>query len=250
MHAAPFADAPTVTLAVTPALTPAVAQPPHTQPTAASSGVQGKAQPRVASAPNTTHASKSPRKPRTVLHTPTQPEATPTPERLVRSDFTGTHPMRVLRTVQGLLNAGDITQPAADAAERWYRDYVFGYCDYKEFLQTAPKASITRHDAVSWQMMRGKAMARITAVRNALGLCAHQRLRMLLVDELSFRAMGAALFPALSASSAQRKIAAQCALLLEQLEAFEDAARKAAKQARAAHTADPLQNPSAPPTVV
>lgn len=168
---------------------------------------------------------------------PLMAEITPTPERLARSEFVGTHPMRVRRTVQALLNAGDITQSAADAAERWYQDYVFGYCDYKEFSQDHRTSTLTKHDAVSWQMVRGKAVARITSVREALGLCAHQRLRMMLVDELSFRAMGAALFPQLSASSAQRKIAAQCALLLEQLEAFEENARKAAKQARMARKA-------------
>ncbi|MGO2959598.1 MAG: hypothetical protein ACTIDN_11280 [Acetobacter sp.] len=159
-------------------------------------------------------------------------ECQPTPERRTHSQFVGSKPARVLRTVQALLNAGDISQTAADAAERWYQDYVFGYCDYKEFSPEFRPSTLTRHDAVSWQMVRGKAMGRITDVQQALGLCAHQRLRMMLVDELSFRAMGAALFPTLSASSAQRKIAAQCALLLEQLEAFEVAARKAAKQAR------------------
>lgn len=158
--------------------------------------------------------------------------AIPTPERLARSHFVGTEPMRVLRTVQALLNAGDITQTAADAAEQWYKDYIFGYCDYNEVPPGYQPGTLTRHDAVSWQLVRGKAMARVEAVRAALGLCAHQRLRMMLVDELSFRAMGVALFPAVSASSAQRKIAAQCALLLEQLDAFAQAARKAAQQAR------------------
>nr|WP_298796216.1 hypothetical protein [uncultured Acetobacter sp.] len=157
----------------------------------------------------------------------------PTSERRARSEFVGTAPPRVLRTVQALLLAGDITQPAADAAERWYRDYVFGYCDYVEFSDQHLTSTLTRHDAVSWQLVRARAMARVTAVREALGLCAHQRLRMLLVDELSFRAMGEALFPTISASSSQRKIAAQCALLLEQLAAREEAGRKAAKASRA-----------------
>lgn len=165
------------------------------------------------------------------------PENGPTPERRARSEFVGTAPTRVLRTVQALLQAGDITQPAADAAERWYRDYVFGYCDYVEFSDQHRPGTLTRHDAVSWQLVRARAMARVTDVREALGLCAHQRLRMLLVDELSFRAMGEALFPAISAGSSQRKIAAQCALLLEQLAAREEAARKAAKAVRTAkHT--------------
>ena len=167
----------------------------------------------------------------------------PTPERRARSEFVGTAPTRVLRTVQSLLQAGDITQPAADAAERWYRDYIFGYCDYVEFSEQHRPSTLTRHDAVSWQLVRARAMARITEAREALGLCAHQRLRMMLVDELSFRAMGEALFPTISASSSQRKIAAQCALLLEQLAAREEAARKAAKAARS--TKNTIREPAA-----
>ncbi|PCD79840.1 hypothetical protein CO710_05950 [Acetobacter orleanensis] len=163
----------------------------------------------------------------------------PTPERRARSEFVGTAPPRVLRTVQALLQVGDITQLAADAAERWYRDYVFGYCDYVEFSDQHRPSTLTRHDAVSWQLVRARAMARITAVRDALGLCAHQRLRMLLVDELSFRAMGEALFPAISAGSSQRKIAAQCALLLEQLAARQEAERKATKADRATRNKAP-----------
>lgn len=157
----------------------------------------------------------------------------PTPERRARSEFVGAAPPRVLRTVQALLQAGDITQSAADAAERWYQDYMFGYCNYVEFSDQHRPATLTRHDAVSWQLIRARAMARVTAVREALGLCAHQRLRMLLVDELSFRAMGEALFPTISAGSSQRKIAAQCALLLEQLADRQETARQAAKAARA-----------------
>ncbi|GCD74220.1 hypothetical protein NBRC3299_0512 [Acetobacter pasteurianus NBRC 3299] len=140
---------------------------------------------------------------------------------------------RPRRTVQGLLQAGDITQDAADAAEQWCRNYVFGYFDYLEHTNPAPQGQTVRHDAVSWQMVRAKAMARITAVRDALGLCAHQRLRMMLVDELSFRAMGEALFPTISSSSAQRKIAAQCALVLEQLAALEVTFRRAEQAKKA-----------------
>lgn len=140
---------------------------------------------------------------------------------------------RPRRTVQGLLQAGDITQEAADAAERWCRDYVFGYFDYLEHTTPAPQGQSVRHDAVSWQMVRAKAMARITAVRDALGLCAHQRLRMMLVDDLSFRAMGEALFSNISSSSAQRKIAAQCALVLEQLAALEVTFRRAEQAKKA-----------------
>ncbi|GBR46005.1 hypothetical protein CSR02_06025 [Acetobacter pomorum] len=162
------------------------------------------------------------------MKTHTNPAQAPTPNALMAQATLN----RPRRTVQGLLQAGDITQAAADAAERWCRNYVFGYYDYLEHTSPAPQGQTVRHDAVSWQMVRAQAMARITAVRDALGLCAHQRLRMMLVDDLSFRAMGEALFPTISSSSAQRKIAAQCALVLEQLAALEETFRRAAQEKR------------------
>lgn len=144
----------------------------------------------------------------------------PTPERAARSDWSGKAPKRVLTTVQALLNAGDITQEAANAADRWYRDYVFGYHDYREFAPDHVADTITRHDAVSWQVVRANACGRIVDVRQALGVCAHQRLQMMLVDELSFRQMGEAVFPKISPDLGRKKIGAQCAMLLEQLSEF------------------------------
>ncbi|WP_215762208.1 hypothetical protein [Acetobacter sp. P1H12_c] len=144
----------------------------------------------------------------------------PTPERAARSDWSGKAPKRVLTTVQALLNAGDITQEAANAADRWYRDYVFGYHDYREFAPDHVADTTTRHDAVSWQVVRANACGRIVDVRQALGVCAHQRLRMMLVDELSFRQMGEALFPAVSKSTSSTKVSSQCSFLLEQLHSF------------------------------
>lgn len=144
----------------------------------------------------------------------------PTPERLAKSEWVGNAPKRVLVTVQALLNAGDITQEAANAAERWYRDYVFGACGYKEFSPDHVADTTTRHDDVSWQVVRANAWGRVVDVRQALGVCAHQRLRMMLVDELSFRAMGEMFFPKISSDLGRKKIGAQCAMLLEQLSEF------------------------------
>lgn len=150
----------------------------------------------------------------------------PTTERAVRSDWSGKTPKRVLTTVQALLNAGDITQEAANAADRWYRDYVFGYHDYREFAPDHVADTITRHDAVSWQVVRANACGRIVDVRQALGVCAHQRLKMMLVDEMTFSQMGSALFPCVSESSGRRKIGAQCTLILEQLSEYYKANRR------------------------
>lgn len=144
----------------------------------------------------------------------------PTPERLAKSVFSKSAPPRVVTTVMALLQSGDITQEAANAADRWYRDYAFGYCDYKEFSPDHVADTTTKHDAVSWQVVRANACGLIVDVRAALGVCADKRLRMMMVDELSFRQMGEALFPKVSVDLARKKIAAQCAMLLEQLAEF------------------------------
>lgn len=150
----------------------------------------------------------------------------PTPERLARSVFTGSAPLRVLTTVQALLNAGDIGQDAANAAERWYRDWMFareGVADSAPAPQVEPT---TRHDAVSWQLVRGRASARLADVRAALGGCGEVRLCLMMVREMSFAQMGKILFPHLSEARARLKVSAQCAIVLEQLESFYATARQ------------------------
>ncbi|MFT8419620.1 MAG: hypothetical protein ABF636_12450 [Acetobacter sp.] len=155
----------------------------------------------------------------------------PTAERMQKSVFVadktlpGT-PLRVLGTVQALLNARDITQDAANAAERWYRDWVFAYVGHIEYPANHTPNTLTRHDDVSWQMTRAHAAGRLVDVRCALGLCAEVRLKLMLVDELSFMQMGRALFPHLSDARARLKVSAQCALLLEQLEGFYNSLRR------------------------
>ncbi len=158
----------------------------------------------------------------------------PTPERLEKSVFfsdisTPGEPLRVLGTVQALLNARDIAQDAANAAERWYRDWVFAYVGHIEYPAHHTPNTLTRHDDVSWQMTRAHAAARLVDVRHALGLCAEVRLKLMLVDELSFLQMGRVLFPHLSDARARLKVSAQCALLLEQLEGFYAGLRRGGK---------------------
>ena len=155
----------------------------------------------------------------------------PTPERLARSTFTGTTPLRVLTTVQALLNAGDIRQDAADAAERWYRDWAFAREGVVELSPGHTPDPTTRHDAVSWQLTRGRAAARLTEVRQALGACGEVRLHLMLVRELSFVQIGRVLFPHLSEARARLKVSAQCAMVLEQLADFQ-----AGRRARASKT--------------
>lgn len=149
----------------------------------------------------------------------------PTAERMEKSVFAqdpliSGRPLRVLTTVQALLNARDITQDAANAAERWYRDWVFAYVGHIEYPANHKPSTLTRHDDVSWQMTRAHAAGRLADVRHALGACAEVRLKLMLVDELSFMQIGRIIFPHLSDARARLKVSAQCAMLLEQLEGF------------------------------
>lgn len=144
----------------------------------------------------------------------------PTPERAGKSLFTRGEPPRVLTTVQALLNAGDIGQDAANAGERWYRDYVFGKNGYVEFAPDHVSDQTTKHDDVSWQVVRANSWGLVIDVRLALGLCAHRRLEMMLIEEKSFAQMGRELSPHLNPTVARGKISAQCSLLLEQLSEY------------------------------
>ncbi|GBR27583.1 hypothetical protein AA11826_0104 [Komagataeibacter oboediens DSM 11826] len=146
-----------------------------------------------------------------------------TPERQKRSEWTVQQGApRVRSTVQALLNAGDIDQDAADAADRWYRDFVFGYYGYVEFAPQHEINTLTRHDKVSWMIVRAHAKARITDIRDALGMCAHVRLRMMIAEEKTFSDMGKVLYPGTTDSVGRRKVSAQCALVLEQLSDYHE----------------------------
>lgn len=144
----------------------------------------------------------------------------PTPERLAKTMFTHGAPRRVLTTVQALINSGDVDQDCADAGERWFRDYTFAFYDYVEYREPWPVDNVTRHDAVSWHVLRALTCARVANVRRALGGAAELRLRLVYVEELSFVKMGKILFPHLSPTVARGKTSAQIALVLEQLRDF------------------------------
>lgn len=157
-------------------------------------------------------------KPRYVI--PHAQDNGPTPERAAKSVFTRGNPPRVLTTVQSLLNAGDITQDDANAGERWYQDYTFAYEGIIEFPENHVSDTTVKHDDLSWNMTRAVALERILDVRDALGERANQILRLMLVDELSFRDIGSAFFPHLKPQTAAVKISSQCGLLMAQLNNF------------------------------
>ena len=160
------------------------------------------------------------RKRRPIVYTPQFQNNSPTDERRQHDTITNSSPPRVRQTIQSLLNNGDITQDAANASERWHRDYVFGYHGYAEYPENYIPECNGRHDEVSWACVRANACGRIIDIRRALGMCSHIRLEMLIVKNMSFREMGTELFPSINKVTAGQKTSTQCCLLLEQLHNF------------------------------
>lgn len=141
----------------------------------------------------------------------------PTAERYQHSDIREVaNTFRVVNAVQSMYDAGDIGGDELAAADRWYREYVFASLGVVENPPSDGRIR-ERGDIHTWMMGRGQCSARITQIRDMLGLCAHVRLEMLLAREMSFSAMARHLYPALSEGRARMKVSAQCALLLEQL---------------------------------
>lgn len=157
----------------------------------------------------------------------------PTPERMAKGDFDAGSPPRVLTTVTAMLRSGDITQDEARAADRWYRDYQLAFLTGYTLSRYGqpntyeaphedhdPNTQRLRHDAVSFAVVRGQAAERISEIRSRLGVCGHQRLKMMLVDEMSFSDMGAIIFPRQARPNAITSMKSQCSMIVAQLNEF------------------------------
>ena len=137
-----------------------------------------------------------------------------TPERVAKAS-TSTVTAGVQRLTGPLLalhRAGDIEGHHVAAADRWYRDYVLGVEGARD-----PEATSTGRapDIHAGMLSRVAACGRHRDVSEALGLCAEVRLRLMLIDELSFSAIADKLMP--KDVNGRKKIAAQMIFLLEQL---------------------------------
>ncbi|WP_245642221.1 hypothetical protein [Neokomagataea thailandica] len=123
---------------------------------------------------------------------------------------------RVVNTVQSMYDAQDIGDDELAAADRWYREYLFATMGVVEEVPSDGRFR-EKGDMHTWMLGRGKCSARISAIRDALGLAVHVRLEMLLAREMTFSAMARYIYPGLSEGRARMKVSAQCALVLEQL---------------------------------
>lgn len=141
----------------------------------------------------------------------------PTLERLQHQEFQDRNGVyRVVNTVQSMYDAGDIGDDEVSAADRWYREYLFATLGV---VEERPSDGHFREkgDVHTWMLGRGKCSARISEIRETLGLCGHVRLEMLLAREMSFSAMARQLYPRISEGRGRMKVSAQCGLILEQL---------------------------------
>ncbi|MXV35954.1 MULTISPECIES: hypothetical protein [unclassified Saccharibacter] len=149
----------------------------------------------------------------------------PTTERTLKPDYEtvgmGKRKRRVkARTVQTLHESGDISGEAVTAANRWLEDYIFFKGAYADYLKDPLDRDYIPGNIHTFAVARGKAAARIAEVREALGLCSHVRLEMLLVEGMSFSAIGKKLWPAKERATQAKAARSQCSLLLEQLANF------------------------------
>ena len=119
---------------------------------------------------------------------------------------------RVCGPISSLRRSGDIDDSHVAAANRWYRDYVLGVEGARD--PDAVKSGKAA-DVHAGMLSRVAACTRHRGIRDALGLCAEVRLRLLLVDELSFSAAAQRLMP--KDVNGRKKMAAQMVFLLEQL---------------------------------
>ena len=119
---------------------------------------------------------------------------------------------QVVNGLTTLAKNGDIDQAQSSAAERWYRDYVMGVVGARD---PETRRSGKAPDVHAAMLARAAAVGRCRAVRQGLGLCGEIRLKLLLIDELSFSTIAAKLIP--GDVNGRKKIAAQMSLLLEQL---------------------------------
>ncbi len=143
-----------------------------------------------------------------------QPEGRASPERLQKgNDFSVVEGVqRLCGPVLALRRSGDIDDCHVVAADRWYRDYVLGVEGAQD-----PDARRTGKapDVHAGMLARVAASERHSQIRRALGFCSEIRLRLMLVDELSFSAIAERLLPA--DTNGRKKIAAQMTFLLQQL---------------------------------
>ena len=119
---------------------------------------------------------------------------------------------RLCAPVSALHRSGDIDASHVMAADRWYRDYVLGVIGARD--PDSARSGKAR-DFHAGMLARVAACTRYRDVREALGFCAEVRLRLLLVDELSFSAIAQKLLP--KDVNGRKKVAAQMVFLLEQL---------------------------------
>ncbi len=141
---------------------------------------------------------------------------------------------QVLGALASLQRTGEISDCHVEAANRWYRDWIMGIEGaHDPFSERSGKAP----DAHVRMLSRVAACGRCSDVRRSLGQRAEDRLRLILLEELSFSEIGRRLLP--GDGNARRKIAAQTVLLLEMLADHYASRDRVGRGATAPHVVEP-----------
>lgn len=150
----------------------------------------------------------------------------PTKERCQKPDYEKTlnGKREKAKTLLEMERRKIITGAELQAAEHWLADYIFATEGYSDFLYeplSAKSIALTKKygkgDRHTFEIAKSKAWERIEKVRASLGLCGHLRLKLLLVEQLSFTSLGKHYYPNLSEARARDRASVQCAFVLEQL---------------------------------
>ena len=150
----------------------------------------------------------------------------PTIERTMKPDYEWKNGKRVkINTILALERAGDISGDAVTAAKWWICDFVFYHEGHLDLLKDVLPSGYTKGDIHTFAIARGHAGERIGMIQDRLGGAAHQRLVLMLAQEMSFSKMGELLYPE-KGREGRRTVSAQCSFILEQLTDAYSAVRK------------------------
>lgn len=146
------------------------------------------------------------------LHAPQKP----TPERSDKPDYEVCDgKKRRVDNLRTLRNAKRIDSEAESIAERWHRDYLFAGFGVRDMTSNVAPSPDGPGDAHTHGLERALVAERLAYVHDILGNDAHDKLILLLIEEISFSAMAQELLPERSGEAARKEMAISCATLLK-----------------------------------
>lgn len=135
---------------------------------------------------------------------------TPTVERQEKSDFSKKNGAWKTRLIyERLFSQERINQDEYNACERWLVSYILTY-DGVGAVQDRASTSEIKHDAISWALTMAKEKDCIPAVKEAIGIAAHNLLVMSLYEGLSSASISRYLAPEVAVKQGEKVVDKMC----------------------------------------